>query len=199
MSRDLTTDHPARARASGLPLVARAGSLVRLLGAMALGALLLTLVYQVPVVHTVDLGGYDSAYVQGFYDPERSDSPGARPYLAGSDGSARWTPDRAYLLFPQAGLPAQVTLRLRGWRASGPPPDVRVRLNGTRELGHFRASGGWEEHSFTIDAGLLKPNDLFVEIRAETAQLQPDDPRRVGVLLDRATYRAGPAPITPYP
>jgi hypothetical protein len=199
MSRDLTTDHMPRPLAPGHSLSALVGGAARLLGAMALGALLFALAYQAPVVHTVDIGGYDAAYVQGFYDPERSDAPGDRPYLAGSDGSARWTPDTAYLLFPQAGLPAQVTLRLRGWRAQGAAPDVRVLLNGATELAHFRASGGWEEHRFVIGAGLLKPNDIVIEIRSETATLQPDDPRRVGVLLDRATYQVGPVPITPYP
>src|SRR5262245_6127058 len=96
---------------------------LRLLGAMALGALLLALVYQIPATHSVDIGGYDAAYVQGFYDPE----PVAAPILAGSDGSARWTRDASYLLFPQAGLPAQVTLRLRG-RPADAPTEVVVLL-----------------------------------------------------------------------
>src|SRR5690349_9603561 len=119
MGRDLTTDRPARALTANRPLPALLASLARALAVMALAVVALALIYQIPVTHTVDIGGYDSAYVQGLYDPERSDSPGDRPYLAGSDGSARWTRAVSYLLFPQAGLPAQVTLRLRGWRASG--------------------------------------------------------------------------------
>src|SRR5262245_40113423 len=102
MRGDLTTDSPSRqhteqARKSEPPSVAwRRGGLsamtvIRLLGAMALGALLLALIYQIPAVHDVDIGGYDAAYVQGFYDPE--------------PGGARWTRDVSYLLFPQAGLP----------------------------------------------------------------------------------------------
>src|SRR5262249_31673675 len=57
----------------------------------------------------------------------------------------------------------------------------------------------WEERTFAIDGGLLKPNDVVVEIRSTTAPLGDGDPRRVGVLLDRVTYRSGPAPVTPYP
>jgi len=173
--------------------------LARLLAAMALGALLLALAYQIPVTHTVDIGGYDAAYVQGFYDPERALPGQARPDLEGSDGSARWTRGQSFLLFPQAGLPAQVTLRLRGWRPAGAPPNVAVLLNGTRELGRFQAAPGWHDYSFTIDGGLLKPNDVVIEIRSDTAQLEAGDPRAVGVLVDRATYHAGPAPIVPYP
>src|SRR6266487_1715437 len=64
---------------------------LQLLAAMALGALLLALAYQIPITHSVDIGGYDSAYVQGFYDPERALPGQQRPELAGSDGGARWT------------------------------------------------------------------------------------------------------------
>ncbi|MBK9712965.1 MAG: glycosyltransferase family 39 protein [Kouleothrix sp.] len=173
--------------------------LAGLLAAAALGALLLALVYQIPVTHTVNIGGYDSAYVQGFYDPERGDPSGDRPELAGSDGSARWTRASSYLLFPQAGLPAEVTLRLRGWRLSGAAPRVTVLLNGGHVLGQIQAGPDWQDYRFTIDGGLLKPNDVVIEIRSETARIDAGDPRALGVLLDRATYHAGPAPIVPYP
>src|SRR6266545_2494750 len=111
---------PQAIRLRGVPI----RTAVRLLAAMTLGALLLALAYQIPVTHSVDIGGYDSAYVQGFFDPERNSPSEILPELIGSDGSARWTRDTSYLLFPQAGLPAQVTLRLRGWRAGGRPPQV---------------------------------------------------------------------------
>jgi hypothetical protein len=175
-----------------------AAALARLLGAAALGALLFALAAQLPVTHAVDVGGYDAAYVQGFHDPERTDQPGERPYLAGSSGAARWSRAVSYLLFPQAGQPAEVTLRLRGWRADGPAPEVRVLLNGATELGRFRAAPEWEERTFAITGELLKPSDVVLEIRSETATLGGDR-RAVGVLLDGATYRAGPPPILPYP
>lgn len=170
------------------------------LGALVLGALLVALLYQVPARHDVNIGGYDAAYVQGFHDPQVA-APGAPSYLDGSDGGARWTRAESFLLFPQSGLPGSVTLRLRGWRADGPPPQVSVLLNGRDQLGTFQASGDWEEHSFIIEGGLLKATDIFVAIRAETTRLAGDG-RVVGVLLDRAVYRVAPGPgglVRPYP
>jgi 4-amino-4-deoxy-L-arabinose transferase-like glycosyltransferase len=177
-------------------------AVVKLLGALLLGMLLFALTYQIPATHDVDIGGYDAAYVQGFFDPER----GGAPILAGSDGGARWTHDRSFLLFPQAGLPAQVTLRLRG-RPTGPPAEVVVLLSGglsqgesdARELGRVRPGVTWEDYTFTVDGGLLKPNDVVIELRAGVAPASAEDSRAVGVLLDRAIYRTGTAPIAPYP
>jgi hypothetical protein len=160
---------------------------------MAIGALLIALLYQIPAAHTVDIGGYDEAYVQGFYDPE----PANAPDLQGSDGSARWTHEVSYLLFPQAGLPAQATLRLRG--RPGAPAETAIVLNGTRELGRFQVGAGWQEQTVTIDGGLLKPNDVVLEIHAPAAPLSADDPRPVGVLVDRVVYRTGAPPLLPYP
>ena len=206
MGRDLTTSSAShqdpektqQQRASWRLGDATLPNAARLLAAMALGALLLALVYQIPTTHTVDIGGYDSAYVQGFFEPERGAGPD-HPELAGFDGSARWTHATSYLLFPQAGLPAQLTLRLRGWRATGAAPNVQVLLNGTTVLDQFRAGAGWEDHSFQINGGLLKPNDVVIEIRSETSHISADDPREVGVLIDRATFHSGPVPIIPYP
>jgi 4-amino-4-deoxy-L-arabinose transferase-like glycosyltransferase len=206
MGRDLTTSSTShqdpektqRSRASWRLGDATLPNAARLLAVMALGALLLALVYQIPVTHTVDIGGYDSAYVQGFFDPERAAGLD-HPALNGSDGSARWTRATSYLLFPQAGLPAQLTLRLRGWRLAGPMPNVQVLLNGTTVLDQFRAGAEWEDHTFQINGGLLKPSDVVIEIRSETAQIGANDPREVGVLIDHATFHSGPAPIIPYP
>ncbi|MCG8349247.1 MAG: glycosyltransferase family 39 protein [Chloroflexales bacterium] len=172
-----------------------------LLGAMALGAVLIALLYQIPVQHTVDIGGYDTAYVQGFYDPQFADIAPVPAYLDGSDGSVRWTRAVSFLLFPQAGLPAEITLRLHGWRNGEPAPQVTVLLNGRAELGTFQATGDWEEHTFPINGDLLKASDIFIEIRSDTTQL-PDDGRAVGVLLDQAVYRVAPSVgglIAPYP
>ncbi|MEO7908414.1 MAG: glycosyltransferase family 39 protein [Roseiflexaceae bacterium] len=206
MGRDLTTSSASHQdpektrlqRASWHLSDATLPGAAKLLAAMALGALLLALVYQIPVTHTVDIGGYDSAYVQGFFEPERDAGP-QRPELIGSDGSARWTNAASYILFPQAGLPAQLTLRLRGWRLNGAAANVEVLLNGTIVLDRFRAGADWEDHTFQINGGLLKPNDVVIEIRSETSQIRADDPREVGVLIDRATFHSGPAPIIPYP
>lgn len=191
------TSHAASSADPGQAAPARA--LARASLAALLGALLLVLAYQLPVAHHVDIGGLDAAYVQGFYDPERSPPGQPRADLAGSDGSARWTQASSYLLFPQAGLPAQITLRLRGPQRAGPPPQLTVLLNGATELGRVPLTSAWQEHTFPIAGGLLKPNDVLIELRAPTAQLDPSDPREVGALLDWATYRVGPPPVLPYP
>ncbi len=207
MRRDLTTsstDRQAAAAhtASAAPPARHSWHLGRpsfiaiaqLIGVLVIGVVLLALLYQIPATHHVDIGGYGAAYVQGFYDPELASSPD----LASSDGSARWSRAVSYLLFPQIGTPAQVTLRLRG-PADGAPHELVVLLNGTRELGRIQPGASWEEYSFTIDSGLLKPNDVVIELRSAVAPLHAEDPRPVGVLLDRATYSTSGWPITPYP
>jgi 4-amino-4-deoxy-L-arabinose transferase-like glycosyltransferase len=175
---------------------------LRLAGFCLLGVLLVALLSQIPVTHTVNIGGYDSAYVQGFYDPQYITARGGgRYYLDGSDGSARWSRNVSYLLFPQAGLPGSVTLRLRGWRERGPPPQVEVWLNGRTRLDTFTASQDWQTYTFPIRGDLLKASDVVLELRSETAPL-PNDGRQVGVLLDEARYRVTPGAsglIWPYP
>lgn len=186
---------------AGQAVAPTTGGLRMLLAPLAwglLGALLIALLTQIPARHLVDVGGYDAAYVQGFYDSERSDDPGGpRPYLSGSDGAARWTRDSAALLFPQVGLPGELRLRLRGWRPAGvEQPRVTVLLNGNAELGSFSAGDVWEEYRFTINSGLLKASDFFVEIRADPVTLP--DGRAVGVLIDQVEYRSS-VPALPYP
>jgi hypothetical protein len=175
---------------------------------LAIGAAAIVAAYQVPVRHEVNIGGYDAAYVRGFYDAQDSSYPsGHQPYLKGSDGRVRWSRARSFLVFPQAGLPASVTLRLRGWRPASPassPPVVHLFLNGQTPLRTIQTSEAWEEYHVAIaidDGGLLKVSDVVIELRSETALL-PDEGREVGVLLDRATYTVSPGPrgfIVPYP
>lgn len=173
-------------------------ALGQLVVAALAGALLIALLSQLPARHPVDVGGWDAAYVQGFAEAERADDPGGpAPYLAGSDGAARWTGASSAIRFPQAGLPGTVSLRLRGWRADGPPPQVSVLLNGVTPLGQFQTTGDWEEWRFPVDSGLLKASDIFVEIRAETTELP--DGRAVGALIDQATYEVALGPNTPFP
>lgn len=164
----------------------------------ALGALMIILLSQIPATHAVNVGGFDAAYTHGFFDAERPGDPGSpRPYLEGAEGGARWSGASAALIFPQAGLPGEVSLRLRGWRESGPPPEVILLLNGVTELDRFQASGAWEERRVSIRGGWLKATDFFIEIRADTTRLA--DGRETGVLVDRAVYRVGPGLIAPYP
>ncbi len=164
-----------------------------------LGVLATALLYQVPARHPVDVGGFDVAYVQGFHEPLRAaELPETPEFLAGSNGSARWTQDRSVLLFPQSGLPATVLLRLRGWRPGGEPVPVQILLNGSQELARFEAGPDWQEYRVDINGGLLKASDFFVEIRSPTFRL-PGDERDLGVLIDRATYQVAGGLILPYP
>ncbi|MGC9041122.1 MAG: glycosyltransferase family 39 protein [Roseiflexus sp.] len=162
------------------------------------GMLLVTLLCQIPVTHRVDVGRFDAGYVRGFYDPERLDLPQARAYLNGSDGSARWTRAESFLLFPQAGLPAEVTLRLRGWRADGSPPNVAILIDG-REAYTGVTTGEWQEIRLAVQQSSLKPEDVLITLRADTAPISSGDPRPAGVLVDAAEYRTARPPLQPYP
>jgi 4-amino-4-deoxy-L-arabinose transferase-like glycosyltransferase len=175
-----------------------AAALLRPLIWAASAALLILLLYQLPAAHRVDVGAYDAAYTQGFHDAERvAEQADPAPYLQGSDGSARWTTGSAALIFPQAGLPGEVRLRLRGWREAGTPPTVTLLLNGTSEMGRLQTSGEWEEVAMQIRGGWLKATDFYVELRADTTELA--DGREVGVLVDEASYTVGPGLTAPYP
>ncbi len=174
-------------------------------GALAGGALLIVLLFQVPVHHMVDIGGYDAAYVQGFHDPQYQDyAPEAA--LTGSDGQARWSKAQSFLLFPQAGLPAEISLRIRGWRPSGTPyPTVTFLLNGREPLATIETDGSWQSVRLPVPLadGLWKPDDVVLEIRSATTTF-PGDARQVGVLLDKVEYivpaaHAGASIIIPYP
>ncbi len=163
---------------------------------LVLGALLVVLVYQVPVRQDLAIGYNDAGYVQAFADAtnrwgvvtDTTDTP--TPY--------RWSGTSSVLLFPQIGLPAQITIRLRGWRPVGEPvPQVRVLLNGRTELGTVATSNEWQEVSFPINSGLLKPQDVFVQL--DTDALLLDGVTARGVQVERAVFMTAGWPIVPYP
>ncbi len=162
------------------------------------GMVLVAILCQIPVTHHVDVGRFDAAYVRGFYDPERLDFPPARAYLHGSDGSARWTRAGSHLLLPQAGFPAEVTIRLRGWRADGVPPGFAILVDGD-EMYTGVATGEWQEVRILLRRVSLKPEDVLVTIRSDVAPVNAGDLRLVGVLVDSAVYRTAQPPLQPYP
>ncbi len=170
--------------------------------ALLAGAALVILLSQIPAYHPVDIGGYDAAYVQGFHDPQERTTP-SPAYLSGSDGRVRWSRAQSFLLFPQSGLPATLSLRVRGWRPAGESaPVVEVLLNGRTRLGRFQTSNEWQEIPLAITEteGLFKPDDVVIVIRTLPPATLADEGREVGVLVDRASYRVGGAGfITPYP
>jgi 4-amino-4-deoxy-L-arabinose transferase-like glycosyltransferase len=184
--------------------LAAVGLLPGLAAALLIGALLFAGAYQIPARHEVDVGGYDAAYVQGFFEAERAaDAQGAPEphpppaYLEGSGGAARWSRASSAMRFPQAGRPATLRLRLSGWRAEGPPPRLQLLLNGRELLADLATTGAWQEVDVPLSGGQLKASDFFVELRSGTARL--DDGREVGVLLDAATYSVGGPPTAPDP
>jgi hypothetical protein len=171
---------------------------VRAIAASLAGMALVTILCQIPVSHHIDVGRFDAAYVRGFYDPERLDLPQARAYLHGSDGSARWTRAESYLLFPQAGLPAEVTIRLRGWRADGALPDFAILVD-SHEMYTGATTGEWQEVRIPLRRVSLKPEDVLITVRSDVAPVSAGDPRLVGVLVDTVVYRTAQPPLQPYP
>lgn len=166
------------------------------LGWFVVGAVLAALLYQIPARHVVTVGRNDEAYIQGY--GEAANRWDVVTDTTGATGPLRWSGPASALVFPQIGLPARVTLRLRAWRPPNtPPPQVRVLLNGREELGRFVASGAWEEHSFTIVSGFAKPRDLFLQLGVDP-MLEVDGEQR-GVQVERAVLATAGWPIVPYP
>ncbi len=158
-------------------------------------ALLVALSSQIPARHAVDIGGYDAAYTQGFFAPERAASREAPAYLAGSDGAARWTTADSALLFPQIGAPATLTIRLRG--RPGPPTQATIQINDAPPQ-PLTLTEAWTEVSFAVTGGLTKPIDTLITIRTPPGALEGDpDGRSVGALLDAATLANSGWPIAP--
>ena len=160
MGRDSTSYAAQAARASepGAVSFGSGMALAQLALAFLAGAFLVALAYQLPVTHIIDLGGYDAAYVQGMGEPLS-----AIPALAGSDGSGRLWDAQGALLLPQAGLPATLILHARS--PDEAPHDVVILLNSAQELGRFAVGPQWEAHSVAINRGLLKPNDVVIQLR----------------------------------
>ncbi|NTV62065.1 MAG: hypothetical protein HGA65_00820, partial [Oscillochloris sp.] len=182
------------------PALGRLPSVLRIVLAGLAGALLVALLGQISSRHTVDIGRYDAAYVQGFYEAEHSsDSAGPGAYLDGADGAVRWSyPAGSALLFPQVGLPGTLHLRLRAWRPDGNLPRITLLLNGGEVLADVQASGDWQDLSVELRSGMAKPIDFFVELRVSSSLTLADD-RSVGVLLDALTYEVTGLPVLPYP
>ena len=155
-----------------------------------LSALLTTLIYQIPVIHTVDIGGYDAAYTRGFFDPQL-----AGTLLDGSDGSARWTKAESFLLFPQAGWPAQISIHMRA--RPGMRTELSILTNGVEQRS-MQLDEHWQLVQVPVAFSLVKPEDTLLSIRSTTAPLSAQA-QSVGVLIDRVSYVVGPAPILPAP
>lgn len=159
------------------------------------GALLIALLYQLPARHVVMVGFNDAGYVQGWSDPVNR--WGVVDPTSAATTPLRWSRARSALIFPQIGLPATATIRLRADPVASAPQTVRVLLNGAHEIGRITATDSWTTHSFRITGGLLKANDLFLELRTEPVTLLDGEAR--GVQVERATLATAGWPLLPYP
>ncbi len=159
------------------------------------GALLIALLYQLPARHVVTVGFNDAGYVQGWSDPVNR--WGVIDPASDAATPLRWSRDRSAIIFPQIGLPATATVRLRADPAAPATQTVRVLLNGAQEIGRVTATDAWTTHSFRITGGLLKANDLFLELRTEPVTMVDGAAR--GVQVEHAALATAGWPILPYP
>jgi hypothetical protein len=140
--------------------------------------LLSVIVHAIPTTHSVDIGGYDSAYVQGFYDQQHT------PQEFGRNGTARWSGPDAAIRLPLLGRPAHITLRVAAPRAKtldliSPTTAVTVPLQEP-----FR----WYTVPFVESGSPTKWFDTAVTLLVPTGTWQKGDLRDVGILVDSLTY-----------
>lgn len=153
-----------------------------------LSALLFGALCMIPFSHTIDIGGYDSAYTQGFFDQEPI------PAMFQTDGMARWSGIDAALIVPQYATPMQLTIR-----ASAPVSKTLALIaNGTTTVWQRPITPQWQDITVMLAGGTTKPFTVYLALRSDVATWQSGDLRRVGVLVDRVTIST-PAGALPYP
>lgn len=177
------------------PIVARLrGRLGLALRWLLGGCLVIALLYQVPVRQTVRLGLNDAAYVQGWSDPVNRWA--VIDAASRAQAPLRWSTARSALIFPQIGLPAEATIRLRADPQLA-HQTVEIWLNGRQRLATLDAGPQWSTHRLLINGGLLKANDLFLELRVTPTRM--DEGQARGVQVDQVTLATRGWPILPYP
>ena len=145
-------------------------------------------IHAVPTRHNVDIGGYDSAYLQGFFDQQPA------PAAFGVDLKTRWSASSAAFRLPLIGMPATVTLRV-----AAPISKTLILQSPTAQLTtSFAVAYRWHDLRFTESGSLTKWTDTAVSLSSTTAPWQKGDLREVGVLVDTLTYETGWFAL-PYP
>ena len=138
---------------------------------------------------TIDIGPHDSRFVEPAPPGNLSHGFHAIEYFG--DTSVRWTTGAATvaLLRPPDGMPALLALRLLNSRPLGQPePHVELRADG-RNIGAFTvepAIGGARIYRVLVPGNTRFDWALRVQLRSDTIIL-PNDPRPLGVVVDRAT------------
>ncbi|MFN5928471.1 MAG: ArnT family glycosyltransferase [Roseiflexaceae bacterium] len=158
-------------------------------GALALlSGLIFGIFCLIPTSYTVDVGGYDSAYMQGFFDQE------SIPTQFTHTGKARWSGVDAAIILPQIATPMTVTLRV----ISPIPKTLTISINDGSTVIRQPVHAQWQDIAFQIADGQQKPFTLHTLLRSEVAPWQAGDFRQVGVLVDTFTVTT-PAWSMPYP
>ncbi len=127
----------------------------------------------IPTRHHIDIGGYDSAYVQGFFDQQRIPTEFAQA------GTARWSGNEAAIIIPQLGIPTQFAITA----VASTPKQLTLRINDNAAVS-TPITTQWQTITGTIRDGYRKPFSLFVSVATTTAPWQKGDLREVGILVD---------------
>ena len=160
--------------------------LLSLLGSV----LVLLTMHAIPTRHIVDIGGPDSAYLQGFYDQQPIPALFARP------GTGRWSGPEAALRLPLIGMPAQLSIT-----AAAPLPRTLTILTDDPSAPDSIAvplDTHWQTIPIPIPGVLQKLWDTPVLLRSDTSPWQKGDLRSVGIMLDSLTYETNWGAL-PYP
>jgi hypothetical protein len=152
-----------------------------ILGAIALGVIIsltATFAPSTPWTATIDVGGpRDAPYLRGFYPREDN-----------VDQTFRWSQGEATIMLPGVGA-APVELRLLG-----KAPGEVVRIDTGAGQSELTMRGAWQKVQL-LPRPALWSGDLQVRITAPTLSIG-DDPRKLGIVLDRIQLRgAGATPF----
>ncbi|MFN7472677.1 MAG: hypothetical protein ACK5S9_13620, partial [Roseiflexaceae bacterium] len=125
------------------------------------------LIHAVPARHVVDIGGYDSAYLQGFFEQQAS------PDSFGSDGRVRWSGADAALRLPLIGMPSTLSIRV----ASPITKTLTLQTTGAATTHTFNAPYAWHDVTVQIPIALTKWTDAPGVVGTSVAPWQNGDLR----------------------
>lgn len=151
-----------------------------------LALVITTLVYQIPVSPTIDVGsGRDSPFVQGLSFRENFDG-----------GDFRWSSAAAEIRLWGVGAQAG-ELRVR---LAVPPQSAPVRLAANdRLLGELGATAGFQDVRFPLSASDVGASGNLVVMLTSNTFTAPPDTRPLGVQVDAAQFVGYGAPVIPSP
>ncbi len=146
------------------------------------------LIHAVPARHVVDIGGYDSAYLQGFFEQQAS------PDSFGSADRVRWSGADAALRLPLIGMPSTLSIRV----ASPITKTLTLQTTDAATTHTFNTPYAWNDVTVQMPIALTKWTDTPVVFGTSVAPWQKGDLRDVGVLVDTLTYHSAWFAL-PYP